>query len=367
VIHDAELFTVGPDEVVVTFRTDDDTAVTTVVGDNETTTTGPYHSARITGLEPETHYALQIDGVDATELLPPTVTTLAQPAGRRLATFATVNDVHFGEVECGRLGTPEELGPILSVGPGEEPYPNVMNAGAIAELAALDPDAVVVKGDLTDRGTDEEYEAFVDAYSKLGPRMHHTRGNHDAMVSHTIAVHAPRAIELPGVTLAVLDTVRPGSEHGRITADQFDWLDDVARASSTPVLVFGHHHPWDPSSAERNERYFGINPGDSEALCAVIARREAIAGYFAGHTHRNRVRRFDAARGVPIVEIACVKDYPGAWAEYRVHEGGYTQLARRISTPSAMKWTEQTRAMFAGLYRDYALGGQSDRCFTQPF
>jgi predicted phosphodiesterase len=367
VIHDAELFTVAPDEVVVTFRTDDDATVTTVVGDREATTTGPYHSARVTGLEPETEYSLQVDGADASELLPKTVTTLTRPAGKHLTTFATVNDVHFGEVECGRLGTPEELGPILSVGPGEDPYPAVMNAGAIAEMDALDPDAIVVKGDLTDRGSDEEYEAFLGAYSKLGPRMHHTRGNHDAMQSHTIAVNAPHVIELSGVTLAVLDTVRPGSEHGRITADQLEWLDDVARESSAPVLVFGHHHPWDPSSTERNERYFGINPDDSEALCAVIARREAIAGYFAGHTHRNRVRRFDAARGVPIVEIACVKDYPGAWAEYRVHEGGYTQLVRRIATPAAMKWTEQTRAMFAGLYRDYALGSQSDRCFTQPF
>ena len=366
-IHDAELFTVGPDEVVVTFRTDDDRAVTTVVGEREATTTGPFHSARVAGLEPETEYALQVDGADATELLPKTVTTLTRPGGKLLATFATVNDVHFGEVECGRLGTPEELGPILSVQPGEEPYPSVMNGGAIAEMAALEPDAIVVKGDLTDGGTDEEYEAFLDAYSKLGPRMFHTRGNHDAMKSHTIACNAPRTIELPGVTLAVIDTVRPGSEHGRITADQLEWLDDVAQASSTPLLVFGHHHPWDPSSAERNEHYFGINPDDSEALCAVIARRDAIAGYFAGHTHRNRVRRFDAARGVPIVEIACVKDYPGAWAEYRVHDDGYTQLARRISTPAAMAWTEQTRAMFAGLYRDYALGGQGDRCFTQPF
>jgi hypothetical protein len=77
------------------------------------------------------------------------------------------------------------------------------------------------------------------------------------------------------------------------------------------------------------------------------------------------VRRFEAARGVPIVEVACVKDYPGAWAEYRVHEGGYTQLVRRISTPAAMAWTEQTRSMFAGLYRDYALGRESDRGFTQ--
>ena len=164
--------------------------------------------------------------------------------------------------------------------------------------------------------------------------MHHVRGNHDAMISDTIAATAPFTVELSGVTLAVLDTVRPGAEHGRIPREQLVWLEDLASASTAPLLVFGHHHPWDPSSTERNEHYFGINPDDSEALCGVITRCESIAGYFAGHTHRNRVRHFDAARRVPIVEVACVKDYPGAWAEYRVHEGGYAQLVRRIATPT---------------------------------
>ena len=112
-IQDAELFTIGPDEVVVTFRTDRSSHVSTSVGDYEVTTTGPYHSARITGLEPDTEYPLAVDGAEATALLPGRVTTLVLPAGRQLATIATVNDVHFGEVECGRLGTPEELGPIL--------------------------------------------------------------------------------------------------------------------------------------------------------------------------------------------------------------------------------------------------------------
>ncbi len=366
-IHDAELYTVGPDEVVVTFRSDDDAPVTTTVGDHSVTTRGPNHSARVTGLEPATDYPLAVEGGAPSELCPSRVTTLERPAGALLATFATVNDVHFGEVECGRLGTAEELGPILSVEPGAEPYPSVMNKGAIDEIESLDPDAVVVKGDLTDLGTEDQYQAFLDAYTRLGARMRHVRGNHDAMITPTIAATGPFSVDLPGVTLAVLDTVRPGSEHGRITNDQLQWLEETARASVAPVLVFGHHHPWDPSSTERSAHYFGINPDDSEALCALVTRCEAIAGYFAGHTHRNRVRRFGAARRVPIVEVACVKDYPGAWAEYRVHEGGYTQLVRRIATPDAMDWTERTRHMFAGLYRDYALGGVGDRCFTQSW
>jgi 3',5'-cyclic AMP phosphodiesterase CpdA len=364
VIHDAELFTLGPDELVVTFRTDDDQTVTTVVGDVETTTTGRFHSARLTGLEPGATYPLAVDGVEASPLLPSTVTMLERPAGRHVATVATVNDVHFGEEVCGLLGTPEELGPTFSVEPGEDPYPEVMNGGAIAEIGALEPDAIVVKGDLTDRGTEREYEQFVAAYTRLGPRMHHVRGNHDAMVTEAIAATGPFAVDLPGVKLAVLDTVRPGTDRGRITADQLDWLDTLADESSSPLLVFGHHHPWDPNSHERSETYFGINPDDSEALCAVIDRRPAIGGYFAGHTHRTRMRRFPQARNVPIVEIACVKDYPGAWAEYRIYDGGYVQLTRRISTPDAMAWTEKTRGMFAGLYRDYALGRLADRCFT---
>lgn len=370
-VRDAEVMTVGPDEVVVTFVTEPDVAVTTRVGEHELVTRGPFHVAHVTGLEPATHYPVEVEGAPPDpEHLPANVTTLERPGGRLLSTVITVNDVHFGEIECGRIGDidPAELGPIVRAAPGEPPYPEVMNRAAIAEIDARDPDAVLVKGDLTSLGTHEEYASFLDAYNTLGPRMRHVRGNHDAMIDPTLAVEgAPYSVELPGVTLAVLDTVIPGIERGRISREQLGWLDDLAAASSTPVLVFGHHHVWNVAASERSEAYFGINPDDSEALVALARRREAIAGYFAGHTHRNRVRRFDRARDVPFVEIGATKDYPGSFAEYRIHEGGYTQLVRRISSPAALSWTERTRYMFAGLYRDYALGPLAARCFTTAF
>jgi len=368
IAHDAEMYTVGPDEVVVTFRTDSDSALTTKVGDIAVTTTGRFHSARVVGLEPATTYPLRVEGAPPSDLLPAEVTTLAEPPGRRLATFATVNDVHFGETVCGRLDDGEQMGPLFHSEPGAEPYPAVMNRCAITEMAAIDPDAILVKGDLTNAGTEAEYEQFLAAYSALGPNMHHVRGNHDAMITTKIAsAHAPFTVNVPGAVLAVLDTVRPGTDRGRVSAAQIEWLDTLAAESSDPVLVFAHHHPWDPASAKRPITYFGINPDDTEALCAVIDRRDAIAGYFAGHTHRNRVRRFATARNLPIVEVACVKDYPGAWAEYRVYEGGYVQVARRIAAPDAMAWTEKTRNMFQGVYRDYALGSLAERCFVYAF
>ena len=79
--------------------------------------------------------------------------------------------------------------------------------------------------------------------------------------------------------------------------------------------------------------------------------------------HRNRVRRFPATGDVPWVEVACVKDFPGAWAEYRVHEGGILQVFRRISAPDALAWSEKTRDMYGGLYEMYAFGSLADRCF----
>ncbi len=366
-VHDAELFTVGVDDIVATFRTDGVHEVSTHVGGRTVVTEGERHLVAVGGLEPSRAIELAVDGAPATELLPASFATLVAPAGRKLATFATVNDVHFGETVCGQLGTPEELGPVFHADEGAEPYPEVMNRAVIADIAAIDPDVVLVKGDLTDAGTEEEYGAFLRAYGRFGARLHHVRGNHDAMTSDTVAAHAPFAIELAGVTLAVLDTVVPGSDKGRVSALQIEWLDSLAAATTVPVLVFGHHHPWDPASDDRNPSYFGINPDDSEALCGVIARRAAIAGYFAGHTHRTRLRRFAAARHVPIVEIACVKDYPGAWARYDVYEGGYVQTVRRATAPDALEWTEQTRNMFAGLYADYARGSLGDRCFAEPF
>ncbi len=367
-IRNAELMTVGPDEVVVFAVGDPGEDLVTRVGDREQHTTGPHHVVTFRGLEPDTEYPLVVAGVAVGDHLPATVRTLPRPSGALVATFATTNDVHFGETVCGALGEGhEEVGPILTVGPGERPYPEVMNRAAIDEIRALDPDAVLVKGDLTDRGTEREYGCFLDAYTSLGPRMRHMRGNHDAMKTAAIAsAETPFAIELRGVTLAVLDTVIPGTDTGQLDAAQLAWLDDLARDTTVPVLVFGHHHPWEPGSEDRNADYFGVNPNDSEALVKVMDRNPSIAGYFAGHTHRNRVRHFGGV-GIPIVEVSAAKDYPGAWAEYRVYEGGYTQMVRRIAAPAALDWTERTREMFLGLYRDYALGGLADRCFTWTF
>jgi Icc protein len=291
--------------------------------------------------------------------------TLPTPSGALRCRIGTVNDVHFGEVEAGRIGD-NPLGPIRRAAPGEAPYPETMNEGAAGEMQAAGLDAVVVKGDLSTDGTAEEFAAFEACYrTAFGDRLHVVRGNHDAYRGQQDYA-GDQWIELPGLAVALVDTALPTQSTGHLTAEQVDWLDAGAAASTVPVLVMGHHQQW--ISGVRSPDYFGIDPDASDALTAVMLRRPAIVAYTAGHTHRHRVRL--AGGVIPSIEVGCVKDFPGTWAEYRAYDGGIMQVVHRVSTPAALAWSEQCRTLYAdfGLdYAGYALGNLTDRCFLIPF
>jgi 3',5'-cyclic AMP phosphodiesterase CpdA len=296
-----------------------------------------------------------------------------RPPGELLARVATVNDLHFGETVCGVLEG-VDVGPLLESEPGGDPYPTVMNRAAVMEIAAISPSAVVAKGDLTSTGTAAEYAEFEALYRPaFADRLVVTAGNHDrpARGSGVPDVPAGQAVEIPGTTIAVLDTARPGRPGGEVSEEQADWLDELAARADRPVLVFGHH----PAGGDDMIRLFGpraghatcLDPASTQRLIRVVTRRPAVVGYFAGHTHRNKVRHLEPTGSFPWVEVACVKDFPGSWAEYRIYEGGILQVHHRISSDAAAwSWSERCRSMFAGHYPSYALGDEPDRCFEIP-
>ncbi len=327
--------------------------ITTVADDLVVTHDGTT-ATRHGGLQPATTY----------EIAGQQVTTLERPEGALLCRFATVNDVHFGEEECGRIDD-DPAGPIQRSAPGEAPYPETMNLAAAAEIGSIDPVAVIVKGDLSVDGRPDEWTAFEHCYrDAFADRLHVVRGNHDAYQGqHEYA--GDQWIELPGVAVALLDTVIPTVTTGSLSTEQLDWLETRATASDRPVIVMGHHQQW--TGGKRSDDYFGMHPDASDALSAVIARQPRIVAYTAGHTHRHRVRTLPS--GVPSVEIGCVKDFPGTWAEYRVYEGGITQVVHRMSSAAALDWSERCRHLYADFgidYETYALGRLEDRCFNIP-
>lgn len=296
--------------------------------------------------------------------------TLPRPEGELLAVVTTANDVHFGEVEAGRIDDLTD-GPIRRADPGAPPYPDLMNAAAVADMATVTPDAVVVKGDLSDDGHDIEWEAFEACYrTAFGERLHVVRGNHDAYRGQSRYAGHQR-IEVDGLTIALLDTVIPERTTGRFDDEAADWLGTIAAESDRPVLVMGHHQQWivGGESDHRPDDYFGIHPDDSDRLDRVALRHPSIIGYTAGHTHRHR-RRAMTQSGVPSIEVGCTKDFPATWAEHRVYEGGVMHLVHRIGGDDALRWSESCRGLYSDFgvdYASYALGGLGDRCFIIPF
>jgi predicted phosphodiesterase len=292
------------------------------------------------------------------------VRTLARPEGHLLCRVGTVNDLHHGEVECGKIDD-DPRGPIQRVAPDEPPHPETMNRAAVTEMAGADLAAVIVKGDLTNDGTDDEFDSFEACYrDAFGDRLHVARGNHDAYHGQQ-RYTGDEWIDLPGVSIALLDTVRPQQTPGSITPTQLQWLDDVAATADRPVVVMGHHQQW--ITGRRHNEYFGLDPDSSDALAEIASRRSHIVAYTAGHTHRHRVRMMSC--GVPSIEVGCVKDFPGTWAEYRVYEGGITQVVHRMSSAAALEWSDRCRHLMSDFgidYETYAMGRLEDRCFNIP-
>jgi 3',5'-cyclic-AMP phosphodiesterase len=333
------------------------TAELTTVADDLAVVHVGTSTRRYEGLSPATEY--EIDGL--------AFTTLRRPPGELLARVVTVNDVHFGEAECGRVDDHAE-GPIIRQVEGEPPYPEVMNRAAIAEIAAIVPAAVIVKGDLTCDGADEEFAAFEACYRPaFGERLHVVRGNHDAYRGQD-RYAGDQWIELPGLDVALVDTAVPTKTMGGLRHDQLAWLDERLTAGGRALLM-GHHQQWVAGGQgyeRRHDDYFGLHPDASDALDAVCARHGGVLGYTAGHTHRHRVRRMTVS-GRPSIEVGCVKDFPGTFAEYRVYEGGVMQVVHRISSPAALAWSDRCRVLYRDFgidYQAYAMGTLADRCFV---
>lgn len=324
-------------------------------------------------LPPATELGLAVeDGAPDSSSLPRTVTTLPAPAAAQVASFATLNDLHFGERQFG--GVPGVADDVLPATYTEIPYWQFMNDDAVGDINAAGVDAAMIKGDIADRGRADELALARATFDRLAMPWHAFLGNHDAYAGPDglRAGYAtlgqpppPRTIELGGFRLLFVDTVDPGNHRGRLTGETLGWLDAELARSDAPAILLMHHQPVPADHARGLINAIGIPPADSAPLFELVARHRQVVAVLIGHTHRNRVRRYPQARGVPFAEVACTKDYPGAWAHYRLFaDGTIRQEMRRISSPRALAHSRRCGAMFGGRYRDYASGALADRSWV---
>ncbi len=169
-------------------------------------------------------------------------------------------------------------------------------ARAINHLLAQDPrpDAVVVTGDVADRGEPAMYVLAAEMLARLPMPLFAVPGNRDwtepfrqsmapwcGPVENGFLNHVG---EMGDLRLIGLDSRRPGSQQGQFSAQSKAWLE--ARLAEQPnrhTVLFLHHPPF---RTKLRNGSIGHQIEGVEALEALLRQYPNVVQILCGHLHR---------------------------------------------------------------------------------
>lgn len=160
--------------------------------------------------------------------------------------------------------------------------------------------AVVITGDLTDRGQAVEYARLRDLLQGLPAPVFLMPGNHDDRSALREAFPEHRylgdgefiqySVAIGELQLVALDTLAPGMSHGELCDRRLGWLDDeLGRLGRRPVVLALHHPPFTTLIDHMDQ--IGLRRGKPE-LAAIVARHPNVERVICGHLHRAIETRF---------------------------------------------------------------------------
>lgn len=158
---------------------------------------------------------------------------------------------------------------------------------AAQEINSLDPDVVVVTGDLTDNGFLGQYQ---EAKRRLGSlyckKLVVTSGNHDYRSTGYLlfkkAFGSRRTVTIDDTVMIVVGTARPERDDGEIGHRQVIWLQHNLRRNKQKLKVVLMHHHLVQVPDTGPDTIPIIDAGD--ALRALIRSKADLV--LGGHRHR---------------------------------------------------------------------------------
>ncbi|MGB9877133.1 MAG: PQQ-binding-like beta-propeller repeat protein [bacterium] len=149
------------------------------------------------------------------------------------------------------------------------------------------PDFIIHTGDITEFGSEEEFQAYSRLISSLNIPIYHTLGNHDVrwngagwLIGERYLANYKRnyVFTKEGILFIALDSSFPFSQYGLIDPTQLKWLRETLSKipPQQPIIIFSHHPPL-PS------RNFLIG---EEALFEIL-RPYNVVLFLTGHGHSN--------------------------------------------------------------------------------
>jgi Icc protein len=146
------------------------------------------------------------------------------------------------------------------------------------------PDAVLVSGDLGERGGPGEYALARELLARLPMPVHVLPGNHDDRDALSQAFGTPprSTTDVGELALVVCDTSLPGRMEGSL---DLAWLErELDAASGRPVVIAMHHPPLLTGITVLDD--IGLPAAQRAALGELLARHPNVLRVVAGHVHR---------------------------------------------------------------------------------
>ena len=159
---------------------------------------------------------------------------------------------------------------------------------AIVELNELEPDVVIVSGDLTGEGLRADYESAREYLDRIAcERMIVIPGNHDSRnvgYVHFEELFGERnaQLHLDGVSIVSVDSTEPDLDNGVIGRGRYPWIEESFASSPEAFLrIFVLHHHLLPVPGTGRERNVVHDAGDTlECL-----QRADVHLVLSGHKH----------------------------------------------------------------------------------
>jgi len=141
---------------------------------------------------------------------------------------------------------------------------------AIAEINDIQPDVVIVSGDLTSDGFRPEFQTAREYIDRVEcERLIVIPGNHDSRnvgYVHFEELFGDRSahINVGGVSIVAIDSTEPDLDHGTIGRGRYGWIEDCfAEDEGAFLRVFVLHHHLLPVPGTGRERNVVHDAGDA--------------------------------------------------------------------------------------------------------
>lgn len=171
---------------------------------------------------------------------------------------------------------------------------------AVVDLAGAEENvnAILATGDLSQDGSLQSYQRFVELVSPLNVPIHWLPGNHDDVDYFHVPqdgfpLSSRSTLDLGAWRIIMLDSVVPGKDHGKLAQSELDYLADQLRdCDGRHCLVVLHHQPI-ATGADWLDTMQLYNDG---AFFDVIQQYDNVRAVIYGHVHQAFVKDLDGIR-----------------------------------------------------------------------